>query len=230
MALPQTSRRSELKPGARVHHRCFPAVHRADDLLRGDSLQVGAGRREVCRPQLALNQRQRDPLMQELDSVRMPQLMGRKPAPDPPQPRGGASRSARRWHTTRDRRSAHQSHRTAVPAAVPFGPSSSWPRLTMPTGLSPPRDARSPFPCRISRLPRRRENQTLRMEREILKKAAAFSPGKPASRRRDLRAGRGGEDEFPVGGDVPDAGGEPHQLSRLGSVAFRLTARCPMRG
>ena len=30
----------------------------------------------------------------------------------------------------------------------------------------------------------RRENQTLRMEREILKNAAAFSPGKPASRRR----------------------------------------------
>ena len=35
----------------------------------------------------------------------------------------------------------------------------------------------------------RRENQTLRMEREILKKArAAFSPGRPASRRRDLLA------------------------------------------
>ena len=63
----------------------------------------------------------------------------------------------------------------------------------------------------------RRENQTLRMEREILKKAALFSPGKPASRRRDLRADRGGEDELPGGGDVPRLGGEPHQLSRLGA-------------
>ena len=43
----------------------------------------------------------------------------------------------------------------------------------------------------------RRENQTLRMEREILKKAAAFSPGKPASRRRELRADRGREGELP---------------------------------
>jgi transposase len=42
----------------------------------------------------------------------------------------------------------------------------------------------------------RRENQTLRMEREILKKAAALSPGRPASRRRDLLADRGGEGEL----------------------------------
>jgi transposase len=63
----------------------------------------------------------------------------------------------------------------------------------------------------------RRENQTLRMKREILKKAARFSPGRPASRRRDLRADRGGEGEVPGGRDVPNAGGEPHQLSRLGA-------------
>ena len=43
----------------------------------------------------------------------------------------------------------------------------------------------------------RRENQTLRMEREILKKAAAFFAGRPASRRRDLLADRGGEGELP---------------------------------
>jgi hypothetical protein len=36
------------------------------------------------------------------------------------------------------------------------------------------------------------------MEREILKKAAAFSPGKPGSRRRDLRADRGRRASFPV--------------------------------
>ncbi len=56
----------------------------------------------------------------------------------------------------------------------------------------------------------RRENQTLRMEREILKKAAAFFAGKPANRRRYLCADRSGEDELPGGGDVPDAGSEPH--------------------
>ena len=32
-------------------------------------------------PELALDQRQRDPLVQQLDGVRMPELMGRKPAP-----------------------------------------------------------------------------------------------------------------------------------------------------
>ena len=44
----------------------------------------------------------------------------------------------------------------------------------------------------------RRENQTLRMEREILKKAAAFFAGRPASRRRDLLADRGGEGQLSV--------------------------------
>jgi transposase len=75
---------------------------------------------------------------------------------------------------------------------------------TRPDGLSS--DERE----ELARL--RRENQTLRMELEILKKAALFSPARPASRRRDLRADRGGEGELPGGGDVPDAGSEPHQL------------------
>jgi hypothetical protein len=74
VALPQTSRGSELKPGAGVHHRCFAAVDGADDLLGGDPFEVGAGGREVCVPELALDQRQRDPLVQQLDGVRMPQL------------------------------------------------------------------------------------------------------------------------------------------------------------
>ena len=43
VALPQKFRPSELKARAGVHHRCFPAVYRADDLLRGDPFQVGAG-------------------------------------------------------------------------------------------------------------------------------------------------------------------------------------------
>ena len=39
-------------------------------------MQVGAGRGEVRVPQLALDQRQRDALMQQLDSVRMAELVG----------------------------------------------------------------------------------------------------------------------------------------------------------
>ena len=59
----------------------------------------------------------------------------------------------------------------------------------------------------------RRENQTLRMEREILKKAAAISPGRPASRRRDLLADRGGEGELSGLRDVSCPGRESHQFS-----------------
>jgi len=35
------------QPGAGVHHGCSPRVDRRDDLLGGDALQVGAGRRQV---------------------------------------------------------------------------------------------------------------------------------------------------------------------------------------
>ena len=45
-------------------------------------MQVGAGRGEVRVPQLALDQRQRDALMQQLDSVRMAKLMGREASAD----------------------------------------------------------------------------------------------------------------------------------------------------
>lgn len=50
------------KAGAGVHHRRTPGMDGGDDLLRGDSLQVGAGRGQVRVSQLALDQRQRDPL------------------------------------------------------------------------------------------------------------------------------------------------------------------------
>ena len=40
-----------------------------------------------------------------------------------------------------------------------------------------------------------------------------FSPGRPASRRRDLFADRGGEGELSGLRDVQSAGREPHQLS-----------------
>ena len=59
-----------------MHHWRAPGVDAGDDLLCGDSLQVGAGRGEVRVPQLALDQRQRDALMQQLDSVRMAELVG----------------------------------------------------------------------------------------------------------------------------------------------------------
>ena len=39
-------------------------------------MQVGAGRGEVRVPELALDQRQRDALAQQLDSVSMAELMG----------------------------------------------------------------------------------------------------------------------------------------------------------
>ena len=45
-------------------------------------LQVGAGRGEVRVPELALDQRQRDPLRQQLDSMRVAELIGRKAPSD----------------------------------------------------------------------------------------------------------------------------------------------------
>ena len=53
-----------------------------DDLLCGDALQVGSGRGEVRVPELALDQRQRDPLTKQLDSTRMAELVGRYTPPD----------------------------------------------------------------------------------------------------------------------------------------------------
>src|SRR6185312_1962126 len=72
----------EGKAGAGVHHRRAPGVDGGNDLVRGDSLQVGAGRGQMRVPQLALDQWQRDPLTQELDSMRMTELVGREAAPD----------------------------------------------------------------------------------------------------------------------------------------------------
>ena len=72
----------QCKAGAGMHHRRASGVDGVDDLLRGDSLQVGAGRGQVRVPQLALDQRQRDALMQQFDSVRMVELVGREAPPD----------------------------------------------------------------------------------------------------------------------------------------------------
>ena len=45
-------------------------------------MQVGAGRGQVRVPQLALDQRQRDPLTQQLDRMRMAELVRREPPAD----------------------------------------------------------------------------------------------------------------------------------------------------
>jgi len=58
-------------------------VHHADHLLGRDAVEVGARRRQIGVPQLALDQRQRDPFVQQLDRVGMPKLMGRKAPPNP---------------------------------------------------------------------------------------------------------------------------------------------------
>ncbi|MGO8861072.1 MAG: hypothetical protein ACLQRH_09945 [Acidimicrobiales bacterium] len=47
-----------------------------DDLLCGDALQGGAGRGQVRAPQLALDRR--NPLAQQLDSMSMAELVGRR--------------------------------------------------------------------------------------------------------------------------------------------------------
>jgi hypothetical protein len=76
------NRVSELESGAGVHHRSPPSMNGGDDLLRVDPLEVGAGGREVRVPELALDQRQWDPFMEQLDSVGMAELMRGKAPPD----------------------------------------------------------------------------------------------------------------------------------------------------
>ena len=58
----------ERQAGAGMHHRRAPGVDGGNDLLRGDPLQVGAGRGQMRVPELPLDQRQRDPLTQQLES------------------------------------------------------------------------------------------------------------------------------------------------------------------
>jgi hypothetical protein len=61
--------------GAGVHHRRSPRVDCRDDLLGRDSLQIGAGRRQVRVTELALDQRQRNSLVQQLHCACMAQLV-----------------------------------------------------------------------------------------------------------------------------------------------------------
>jgi hypothetical protein len=62
---------SELKARCRRHHGRAPRVHRGDNLLDVDALQVDARGAEVGVSELALDDVQRDALACELDGVRM---------------------------------------------------------------------------------------------------------------------------------------------------------------
>jgi hypothetical protein len=57
-------------------------VHRSDDLLGVDSLQIDRGRAEIGVAELALDDVERDALAGELERMRVAQLMRREPAPD----------------------------------------------------------------------------------------------------------------------------------------------------
>ena len=70
-------RRSE---GAHWEHRRPAGVNRFDDLLGVDALEVDGGHAEVAVPELALDDVQRHALAQQLERVRVPQLVRRKAA------------------------------------------------------------------------------------------------------------------------------------------------------
>jgi hypothetical protein len=56
-------------------HRRSPVVDRVDDLARIDSLEINRRDPEVRMPELALDDRQRDPFVSHLDRVRVPELV-----------------------------------------------------------------------------------------------------------------------------------------------------------
>jgi transposase len=65
----------------------------------------------------------------------------------------------------------------------------------------------------------RRENRTLQMEKEILKKAAVFFAKKPTGGRRGVLVHRRGEDRLSRRADVQGPRGQPHELPRLGATS-----------
>jgi transposase len=58
----------------------------------------------------------------------------------------------------------------------------------------------------------RKENRTLQMEKEILKKPRSSSPRKPTGGRRGVLVHRRGEDRLSSRPAVPHPGGQPHEL------------------
>jgi hypothetical protein len=63
-------------------HRCRAFVDGGDDLGVVDPAQIPGRDRQVGMPELSLDHEQRDRFTRHLDSVSMPQLVGREPAPD----------------------------------------------------------------------------------------------------------------------------------------------------
>jgi hypothetical protein len=72
---------SELESGGGGHHRRPPGVHRRDDLLGVDALQVNRGRAEVGVAELALDDVERHAFAGDFDGVGVAQLMRRKTPP-----------------------------------------------------------------------------------------------------------------------------------------------------
>jgi hypothetical protein len=70
-------------------------VHGVDDLARVDPLQIDRGDPEVCMPELALNDWQRDALVRHLDCGSMPELVRRKAPTHPSLGRQSAKLTAR---------------------------------------------------------------------------------------------------------------------------------------
>ena len=77
------------QPGAGGDDRRGSVVDGIDDLGVVDPLEVDRGDPEMGMPELALDDHHRDPLVRQLDSVGMAQLMRRQAAADP-RPGAGA--------------------------------------------------------------------------------------------------------------------------------------------
>jgi hypothetical protein len=111
-------------------------VYRADDLLRGDSFQVGAGGRDTRARIAAAGCTRAGARWRARGGVGGARTGG------VPQPGGEGGVAQRRlpWLTRRGRGLARRSRRTAVRAAASCGPPSSRPRPTRPRGPSRSRD------------------------------------------------------------------------------------------
>jgi hypothetical protein len=136
-ALPQVGLQSQT--GACVHHRCSPRVDGRDDLLRRDALQVGAGRRQVGMAELSLDQGQRDPLVEQLDSVCVAELVRGQAAAHPGRDRRPVQLKPCRALTRRGRGSVRRSRRTAARRVASRVRSATAATPTTPTGPCQPR-------------------------------------------------------------------------------------------
>jgi hypothetical protein len=148
---------SELHSGCRGHHWCSPCVHRGDDLLDVDALQVDAGGPEVDMAELALDDVERNSLACELDGVCVAKLVRREASSD-------ACLGACRRSSLRTAAADHGRPRVGpsiTQNSAPTGSSMrsvsqglrfSQPHVSMPTSRRRP-------PCRSARAPSRAARQ-----------------------------------------------------------------------